>query len=126
MIKVLKGLKYASSHEWIKVEGNIGTVGISDFAQHTLGSIVFIELPKVGQVMKKGDTFGAVESVKAASDLYLPVSGKVIEVNSALEDQPEVINDDAYANWILKVEISNPKELDSLLNSKQYEPFTEE
>lgn len=123
---ILEGLRYQESHEWIKVEGNIGTVGISDFAQHTLGSIVFIELPKVGQTMKKGDTFGAVESVKAASDLYMPVSGKIIEINESLEDTPEVINDDAYTNWILKVELSNPKELDSLLDSKQYEPFTEE
>jgi len=125
-IMILEGLRYQESHEWIKVEGNIGTIGISDFAQHTLGSIVFIELPKVGQTMKKGDTFGAVESVKAASDLYMPVSGKVIEINQSLEDAPEVINDDAYANWILKVELSNPSELDSLLDSKQYEPFTEE
>lgn len=123
---ILEGLRYQESHEWIKVEGNIGIIGISDYAQHTLGSIVFIELPKVGKTMKKGDTFGAVESVKAASDLYMPVSGKVIEINQSLEDQPEVINDDAYANWILKVEIANPKELDSLLDSKQYEPFTEE
>lgn len=123
---ILEGLRYQESHEWIKVEGNMGTIGISDFAQHTLGSIVFIELPKVGQIMKKGDTFGAVESVKAASDLYMPVSGKVIEINQSLEDTPEMINEDAYANWILKVELSNPEELDSLLDSKQYEPFTEE
>ncbi|MDY0339089.1 MAG: glycine cleavage system protein GcvH [Bacteroidales bacterium] len=123
---ILEGLRYQESHEWIKVEGNVGLIGISDFAQHTLGSIVFIELPKVGQTLKKGDTFGAVESVKAASDLYMPVSGKVIEINESLEDTPEAINDDAYANWILKVELSNPEELNSLLDSKQYEPFTEE
>ena len=123
---ILEGLRYQESHEWIKVEGNVGLIGISDFAQHTLGSIVFIELPKVGQTLKKGDTFGAVESVKAASDLYMPVSGKVIEINESLQDTPEAINDDAYANWILKVELSNPEELNSLLDSKQYESFTEE
>lgn len=124
MIK--EGLRYQESHEWLKVEGNIGTIGISDYAQHTLGAIVFIELPRLGVELKKGDTFGAVESVKAASDLYIPVSGKVIEVNSSLEDTPEAINDDAYANWMIKVELSDASEVDQLLDSVQYAPLCEE
>ena len=118
MIK--EGLLYAESHEWIKVEGNVGVIGISDHAQHALGSIVFVELPRVGSEIKKGATFGAVESVKAASDLYLPVSGKVIEVNEDLESAPESLNDDPYGSWICKIEISNPQELDQLMTPDTY------
>jgi glycine cleavage system H protein len=124
MIK--EGLLYAESHEWIKVEGNVGTIGISDHAQHALGSVVFIDLPKVGKVIKKGDTFGAVESVKAASDLYLPVSGKIIEINDQLDASPEMLNDDPYGAWICKIEIQNQSELSSLLSPAQYKVVSEE
>lgn len=124
MIK--EGLLYAESHEWIKVEGNVGIIGISDHAQHALGSVVFIDLPKVGKLVKKGDTFGAVESVKAASDLYLPVTGKIIEVNDVLDSTPEMLNDDPYGAWICKIEIQDSKELDSLLTPKQYKDHSEE
>jgi len=123
---ILEGLLYAESHEWLKVEGKQAYVGISDHAQHALGSVVFIELPKVGATIKKGDTFGAVESVKAASDLYMPVSGKVIEVNSKLESTPELLNDDPYGSWIIKIELSNPSETSALLSSAQYAPLCEE
>ena len=95
MSKVIEGIKYADSHEWVKVEGNIGFIGISDYAQHSLGDIVYVDLPSEGDEISKGEEFGAVESVKAASDLYSPVSGTIIEINSALEDQPELINQDA-------------------------------
>lgn len=123
---ILEGLLYAESHEWLKVEGKQAYVGISDHAQHALGSVVFIELPKVGATIKKGDTFGAVESVKAASDLYMPVSGKIIEVNSKLESTPELLNDDPYGSWIIKIELSNPSETSALLSSAQYAPLAEE
>lgn len=118
MIK--KGLLYAKSHEWLNVEGKNATVGISDHAQDNLGDVVFIELPQVGQVIKKGESFGAVESVKAASDMYLPISGKILEVNSELENTPELLNSDPYGSWIVKVEILDEKELDSLLKDSEY------
>jgi len=124
MIK--EGLLYAESHEWIKVEGNVGIIGISDHAQHALGSVVFIDLPKVGKVLKKGDTFGAVESVKAASDLYLPVAGKIVEVNDELDSAPEMLNDNPYGAWICKIEIQNTNELASLLTPEQYKDHSEE
>jgi glycine cleavage system H protein len=125
-MNVLEGLLYSPSHEWVKVEGNQAWIGISDHAQHALGSVVFIELPKVGQTFKKGDAIGAVESVKAASDVYTPVSGKVLEVNDALDGSPELLNDDPYGSWIIKVELSNALELDSLLNKDAYLPLCEE
>lgn len=118
MIK--KGLLYAKSHEWLNVDGKTATVGISDHAQDNLGDVVFIELPQVGQVIKKGESFGAVESVKAASDMYLPISGKILEVNSELENTPELLNSDPYGSWIVKLEILDEKELDSLLKDSEY------
>jgi glycine cleavage system H protein len=118
MIK--KGLLYAKSHEWLNVDGKTATVGISDHAQDNLGDVVFIELPQVGQIIKKGESFGAVESVKAASDMYLPVSGKILEVNSELENTPELLNSDPYGSWIVKLEILDEKELDSLLKDSEY------
>ncbi len=118
MIK--EGLLYAKSHEWINVDGHIATVGISDHAQESLGSVVYIELPKVGQNFKQGDAFGALESVKAASDLYLPVAGKILEVNSALEDAPEGLNEDPYGQWIVKIELTDPSELETLLDHQAY------
>lgn len=119
-MKLLDELLYAESHEWVRVEGNVAFIGITDHAQETLGQIVFVELPSVGETFKQNDEFGAIESVKAASDLFLPVSGKVLEVNTALEDSPEALNEDAYANWIVKVELSDVKELDTLLTSDAY------
>ncbi|MCF7933135.1 MAG: glycine cleavage system protein GcvH [Acholeplasmataceae bacterium] len=118
MIK--EGLLYAKSHEWINVDGHTATVGISDHAQESLGSVVYIELPKVGQNFKQGDAFGALESVKAASDLYLPVTGKILEVNSALEDAPEGLNEDPYGQWIVKIELTDPSELETLLDHQAY------
>ncbi|OPL08802.1 MAG: glycine cleavage system protein H [delta proteobacterium ML8_F1] len=122
-MKVLEGLLYSEDHEWVKVEGNVATIGISDFAQHQLGDIVFVELPEVDAEIEKGDVFGVIESVKAASDSFLPVGGKVIEVNEALEDEPELINQDAYENWIVKVELMDESDLDGLMSPAEYEEF---
>lgn len=121
MSKVLEGLKYAESHEWVKVEGDIAVIGISDFAQHSMGDLSYVDMPSVGDEVATGEEFGAVESVKAASDLISPVSGTVIEVNEALEDEPELLNEDPYANWIIKVQMSEPGEVDSLLDAAAYE-----
>ena len=115
MAKVIEGLYYSESHEYVKVEGEFAYIGITDFAQHALGNIVYVDMPEVD--------FGAVESVKAASDLISPVSGTVVEINEALEDTPELINQDAFANWIIKVELSDKGELDNLMDAKAYEDF---
>ncbi len=123
MSKIIEGLYYSESHEYIKVEGNTGYVGITDHAQHELGDVVYVDMPEVGDEVSAGETFGAVESVKAASDLNSPVSGKVIEVNAALEDEPGLINEDAFANWIIKVEISDPAEIGKLMDAKAYKAF---
>ena len=120
MSKILEGLKYSESHEWVKVEGNVALVGVSDFAQKEMGDITYVDMPEEGDDVLAGEEFGALESVKAASDLISPVSGTVVAVNSALEDAPEAINEDAYANWIIKVEMSNPSELDALLDAAAY------
>lgn len=125
MAKVIKGLFYSESHEYVKVEGNIGYVGISDYAQHALGNVVYVDMPDVDDEVEAGSEFGAVESVKAASDLIAPVSGVVIEVNEKLGDQPELINQDPYENWIIKVELSDKTELDSLMEADAYEAFCE-
>lgn len=125
MAKVLEGLYYSESHEYVKVEGNIGFVGISDYAQHALGNVVYVDMPDVDDEVSAGEEFGAVESVKAASDLIAPVTGVVIEVNEALEDQPELINQDAYENWIIKVELSDKAELSNLMDAKAYTAFCE-
>ena len=123
MAKVLEGLYYTESHEYVKVEGNIGYVGITDYAQHALGNVVYVDMPDVDDEVTAGEEFGAVESVKAASDLISPVSGVVIEVNEALEDEPELINADAYENWIIKVELSDKSELDNLMDAAAYSEF---
>ncbi|HWI51696.1 MAG TPA: glycine cleavage system protein GcvH [Symbiobacteriaceae bacterium] len=121
------GLRYTKEHEWIKVEGNIGTVGITDFAQHHLGDVVFVEVPAVGRVLKAHEQFGVVESVKTVSDLYIPVSGKVVEVNTELESAPETVNASPYDNgWIMKIELSNPAEVDALLDAAAYDAHTKE
>ncbi|HBB08353.1 MAG TPA: glycine cleavage system protein GcvH [Bacteroides sp.] len=126
MSKVIEGLYYSESHEWVKVEGNYGYIGITDYAQHALGNIVYVDMPDVDDEVEKDSEFGAVESVKAASDLISPVSGTVVEVNEALNDQPELLNQDAFANWIIKVELSDSTELDSLMDAKAYEAICKE
>ena len=120
MSKILEGLKYSESHEWVKVEGNIAVVGVSDFAQQEMGDITYVDMPAVDDEVSPGEEFGALESVKASSDLISPVSGVVVEVNEALEDAPEKVNEDAYGSWIIKVEMSDPAELDSLLDAAGY------
>ena len=125
MSKVLDDRKYADSHEWVKLEGDVATVGISDYAQHALGNIVYVDMPEVGDEVNQGEDFGAVESVKAASDLISPVSGVVVEINEALVDNPELINEDAYNNWIIKVRISDPSELDKLMDAEAYKKLCE-
>ncbi len=120
MSKVIEGLLYSESHEWVKVDGDIATIGVSDFAQKEMGDITYVDMPEVDDVLEAGEEFGALESVKASSDLYSPVSGVVVEVNEALEDSPELINEDAYAAWIIKVRISDPSELDALMDAAAY------
>src|SRR6202012_2167694 len=110
-------LKYTKEHEWLSTEGNLGTIGITDYAQSTLGDIVFVELPKVGDSVKAHETFGSVESVKAVSDLYSPISGEVKAINEDLAKSPDKVNEDAYSAWMIKVELSNTAELDTLLDA---------
>lgn len=123
MAQFEEGLYYSESHEYVRVEGNFGYIGITDFAQHELGNVVYVDLPEVEDEVEAEEDFGAVESVKAASDLVAPVSGTVVEVNEALEDQPELINQDAFKNWIIKVELSDKGQLDNLMDAKAYEEF---
>lgn len=123
MAKVIEGLYYSESHEFVKIEGDYGYIGITDFAQHELGNIVYVDMPEVDDELAAGEEFGAVESVKAASDLNAPVSGTVVEVNEALEDNPGLINEDAFGNWMVKVQLSDKAELDSLMDAKAYEAF---
>ena len=125
MSKVIDGLYYSESHEFVRVEGNVGFVGITDYAQNALGNVVYVDMPEIDDEVTAGEEFGAVESVKAASDLISPVSGTVIEINEALEDEPELINQDAFENWIVKVELSDKSELDSLMNAADYAAFCE-
>ena len=125
MTKVKEGLYYSESHEYVRVEGDFGFIGITDYAQNALGNVVYVDMPEVDDEVEAGEEFGAVESVKAASDLYSPVSGTVVEVNEALEDQPELINEDAFENWIIKVELSDKSELDNLMDAKAYAAFCE-
>jgi glycine cleavage system H protein len=114
-------LKYTKDHEWIRVEGNVATVGITEFAQRELGDIVYVDISTVGDHLDKEATFGTVEAVKTVSDLYMPVSGKVIELNKELDRTPEIVNQDPYGKgWMIKVELSNPEEIDDLLTSEQY------
>ena len=120
MSKVVEGLRYSEDHEWVKVEGDIAVIGISDFAQKELGDITYADLPEVDDEVEAGEEFGALESVKASSELLCPVSGKVVEVNPELEDTPEKINEDAYEAWIIKVEMSDPAQVDALLDAAAY------
>ena len=125
MSKVIEGLYYAKSHEFIKVEGEYGYVGITDYAQEQLGNVVYVDMPEVDDEVSAGEEFGAVESVKAASDLYSPVSGVIVEVNEELDDNPGAINEDAYANWIIKVKLSDLSELECLMDATTYEKSIE-
>jgi len=118
--------KYTKQHEWIQANGTSGTLGITDYAQQSLGDIVFVELPKAGAELVAGKTFGTVESVKAVSDLYAPASGTVTEVNGNLATSPEAVNKDAHGSWMVKITLKNPKELDALLSAADYEKFVAE
>ena len=120
MSKIIEGLLYSDSHEWVKVDGDIAVIGVSDFAQAEMGDITYVDMPEVDDEVTKGEDFGALESVKASSELYSPVSGVVVEVNDALEDAPELVNEDAFANWIIKVRMSDPSELDDLMDAAAY------
>jgi len=125
-MKVLDGLKYSKDHEWIRVEGKRAYVGITDHAQHSLGSIVFVELPGLGKALNEGDILGVVESVKAASDVYSPISGTVAEVNEALADAPEKLNEEPYEAWIAILELSDINRIDGLMDAEAYEKFCSE
>ncbi len=126
MSKIIEGLKYAESHEWVRLEDGVAVIGVTDYAQAEMGDITYIDLPDVDDEFEAGEEFGALESVKASSDLYCPVSGKVVEVNSALEDAPELVNQDAFENWIIKVEMSNMTEYDGLMDAEAYTQFVGE
>lgn len=120
MSKVIEGLLYSESHEWVKVDGDIATIGVSDFAQKEMGDITYVDMPDENDEVSVGEEFGALESVKASSELVSPVSGVVVEKNEALEDQPELINEDAYSAWIIKVKLSDLSELDELMDAESY------
>ena len=120
MSKIINGLKYSETHEWVKIEGDIAIIGVTDYAQKEMGDITYIDMPDAGEVVEKEEEFGALESVKASSDLFSPVSGTVVERNDALEDAPELVNEDPYGNWIIKVQMRNPAELDELMDAEGY------
>ena len=124
-MKTIEGLYYSESHEWVKAEGDMAIIGITDYAQHAMGDIVYVDMPEVDDEVDAEEEFGAVESVKAASDLISPVSGTVVEVNEALEDESGLLNQDPYENWIIKVQMSQPDELDKLMNATDYAAFCE-
>ena len=126
MSKIIDGLFYAESHEYVKIEGEFGYVGITDYAQHELGNVVYVDMPDVDDEVEAGEDFGAVESVKAASDLISPVSGVVVEVNEALNDSPELVNADPYENWIIKVQLSDASEAENLMDAAAYKEFIKE
>lgn len=125
MSKVLESLRYSETHEWVKVEGDIAIVGVTDFAQSEMGDITYVDMPDVDDEVVKDEEFGALESVKASSDLISPVSGVVVENNKALEDAPELVNQDPYENWIIKVKMSDPEELNDLISAEEYTKLTE-
>lgn len=125
-MKVLKDLFYTEDHEWLKVEGEEAYIGLADFAQDSLGDIVYVELPEVDDEFDQEEAFSAVESVKAAADVYMPIDGTILEVNEDLMDDPALINEDPYENWIVKIEISDKSQLDDLMNADDYEKFLEE
>jgi glycine cleavage system H protein len=125
MANVPEDLHYSKDHEWIRVEKGVGTIGITDHAQTSLGDVVYVELPKVGEGFDSNESFGSVESVKAVSEIFMPISGEIIEVNESLQDEPEKVNSDPYGDgWMVRVKIRNPGEVDSLLSAAEYEDFT--
>jgi glycine cleavage system H protein len=125
MANVPEDLQYSKDHEWIRVEGDIGTIGITDHAQNSLGDVVYVELPKAGESFTAHEPFGSVESVKAVSEIFTPVSGEVVEVNETLQDEPEKVNTNPYDDgWMVRIRMSNPGEVDSLLSAAEYEDFT--
>ena len=124
MSKIVEGLLYSDSHEWVKVDGDVAIIGVTDYAQAEMGDITYVDLPEVDDEVSQGEDFGALESVKASSELYSPVSGTVIAVNEALEDAPELVNEDAFANWIIKVQMSDEAELESLMDAAAYAGIT--
>lgn len=126
MARVIEGLYYSESHEYVRVDGEFGYIGITDYAQNALGNVVYVDMPEVDDEVEAGEEFGAVESVKAASDLTSPVSGTVVEVNDSLDDSPELINEDAYENWIIKVELTDKAELDNLMDAEAYQAFCQQ
>ncbi|OIQ18242.1 MAG: glycine cleavage system protein H [Bacteriovorax sp. MedPE-SWde] len=126
MANIPAELRYTKEHEWAKLDGEIITVGITDFAQSSLGDIVFVELPEVGDSIDKEGTFGVVESIKSASDLYSPITGEVVEINEALVDTPDALNSDPYGSWMVKLKTTNPSELEELLSAEDYAPLCEE
>jgi len=126
-VKVLANLKYTKEHEWVKLDGTTATIGITDYAQGELGDIVFIELPEIGLEVKQMGKFGTIEAVKAVSDMYSPVSGKIAEINSALDGDPMIVNKDPYGDgWMVKIQVSNPSEVNNLLDAKAYENLLKE
>lgn len=122
-MKVIKDLYYSDDHEWVKLEGDEAYIGITDYAQDQLGDIVYVELPEIDDEFEREESFSALESVKAASDAYIPVDGKVLEVNEDLLDSPELLNSDPYDSWIIKIELSDKSQLEELMNSEEYEEF---
>ena len=126
MSKIIEGLFYAESHEYVRVEGEYGYVGITDYAQHELGNVVYVDMPEVDDEVTAGEDFGAVESVKAASDLISPVSGVVVEVNEALNDNPELVNSDPYENWIIKVQLADASETANIMDAGAYKSLINE
>ena len=125
-MEVIEGLYYSKDHEWVKVEGDKAYIGITDYAQHSLGNIVYIELPEVGAELSAGDVLGVVESVKAASDVYTPVDGKVLEVNNAIVDDPSLVNNDPYGSWMALVELKDKSQLVNLMTAEEYKKFLDE
>lgn len=125
-MNIEKDLLYTEEHEWVRVEGNCAYVGIDDYAQEHLGDVVYVELPEGEEELEKGETFASVESVKAASDIYMPLSGKIVEVNDVLDSDPGLLNADPYENWIIKIEMTNPDEVDDLMSHFEYTAFLEE
>jgi len=125
-MKVDPRCRYHEEHEWIRVEGDEGVIGISDYAQDQLSDVVYVELPEVGDSYERGDVFAVVESVKAASDIYMPVAGQIVEINDALEDSPEVVNQDPFGEaWLVRITIANPAELDDLMDAQAYKAYVE-
>lgn len=125
-MRIEKGFYYTKEHEWLKVEDNVAWIGISDYAQEHLGNVVYVELPEEEDEVEKGETIASLESVKAASDIYAPVSGTVVEINEALEDEPGLVNSEPYETWIVKLEMSDEEELGDLFSSEEYEKFLKE